>query len=53
MPSSEVESSKIQHQTDEIILLHKKIKCILREDTAFENVLPASQECFTAFSWYT
>lgn len=26
MPSSEVECSKIQHQTDEIILLHKKYK---------------------------
>ena len=29
----------------------KNIKCILREDIAFENVLPTSQECFTAFSW--
>lgn len=40
MPPSEIETSKIQLQIDEIIpLQEKKKKCVLRGDTAFANVL--------------
>lgn len=52
MPSSEIECSKIQHQTaDEIILLHKKYKCILREKILLLKMYCQVKNVSTAFSW--